>query len=70
MFITPPFYNDPVERLAFNAYAMHTSELDEIVNKMVSAYNLTGDTIFNVDGYLSPEDEAYIRSEFRRRVYE
>ena len=29
--INPPWYNDPVETLAFNAYAMQTSELDELV---------------------------------------
>lgn len=29
--ITPPWFETPVETLAFNAYAMHTSELDELI---------------------------------------
>ena len=29
--INPPWYEDPVEQLAFNAYAMNTSELDELI---------------------------------------
>ena len=30
MGITPPWYSDPVEFLAFNAYAMRTSQLEQI----------------------------------------
>ena len=29
MGITPPWYSDPVEFLAFNAYAMRTSQLEQ-----------------------------------------
>ena len=30
MGITPPWYSDPVEFLAFNAYAMRTSQLEQV----------------------------------------
>lgn len=30
--IDAPWYNDPVERLAFNGYAMEQSLLDDVVN--------------------------------------
>lgn len=29
--INPPWYNDSIEVLAFNAYAMNISELDELI---------------------------------------
>ena len=29
--INPPWYNDSIETLAFNAYAMNISELDELI---------------------------------------
>ena len=30
MGITPPWYSDPVEFLAFNAFAMRTSQLEQV----------------------------------------
>ena len=30
MGITPPWYSDPVEFLAFNTYAMRTSQLEQV----------------------------------------
>ena len=33
MGITPPWYSDPVEFLAFNAYAMRTSQLEQIAEE-------------------------------------
>ena len=33
--ITPPWYSDPVEFLAFNAYAMRTSQLEQIAKEFV-----------------------------------
>ena len=29
--ITPPWFTDSVETIAFNAYAMHTDELDRLI---------------------------------------
>ena len=33
MGITPPWYSDPVEFLAFNAFAMRTSQLEQIAEE-------------------------------------
>ena len=33
--ITPPWYSDPVEFLAFNAYAMRTSQLEQAAKEFV-----------------------------------
>ena len=33
MVITPPWYSDPVEFLAFNAYAMRTSQLEQVAKE-------------------------------------
>ena len=33
MGITPPWYSDPVEFLAFNAFAMRTSQLEQIAKE-------------------------------------
>ena len=35
MGITPPWYSDPVEFLAFNAYAMRTSQLEQVAKEFV-----------------------------------
>lgn len=35
MGITPPWYSDPVEFLAFNAYAMRTSQLEQTAKDFV-----------------------------------
>ena len=35
MGITPPWYSDPVEFLAFNAYAMRTSQLEQAAKEFV-----------------------------------
>ena len=35
MGITPPWYSDPVEFLAFNAYAMRTSQLEQVAKDFV-----------------------------------
>ena len=35
MGITPPWYSDPVEFLAFNAFAMRTSRLEQVTKEFV-----------------------------------
>ena len=35
MGITPPWYSDPVEFLAFNAFAMRTSQLEQVAKEFV-----------------------------------
>lgn len=46
--IDAPWYNDPVERVAFNLYAMDLSRLDDIASEIVSQYggqSITDDDI-------------------------
>ena len=46
--VDAPWYNDPVERVAFNLYAMDLSRLDDIASEIVSQYggqNITDDDI-------------------------
>lgn len=45
--ITPPWFDTPVETLAFNAYAMHTSELDELIQyfRMHPVFFLTDEKV-------------------------
>ena len=35
MGITPPWYSDPIEFLAFNTYAMRTSQLEQVAKEFV-----------------------------------
>lgn len=35
MGITPPWYSDPTEFLAFNAFAMRTSQLEQVAKEFV-----------------------------------
>lgn len=37
--VDAPWYNDPVERVAFNLYAMDLSRLDDIASEIVSQYS-------------------------------
>lgn len=59
--ITPPWYNDPVEEIAFNAYAIHTSNLDEISTAIIDKINKTGCTSFSLEG-LTDEEFKYIET--------
>lgn len=46
--IDAPWYDDPVERVAFNLYAMDLSRLDDIASEIVSQYggqSITDDDI-------------------------
>lgn len=46
--VDAPWYNDPVERVAFNLYAMDLSRLDDIASEIVSQYggqSITDDDI-------------------------
>ena len=45
--IDAPWYDDPVERVAFNLYAMHTNRLDDIASEIVNLYG--GETITDDD---------------------
>ena len=41
--ITPPWYSDPVEFLAFNAYAMRTSQLEQVAKEFAEQANRIND---------------------------
>ena len=46
--VDAPWYNDAVERVAFNLYAMDLSRLDDIASEIVSQYggqSITDDDI-------------------------
>lgn len=46
--VDAPWYDDPVERVAFNLYAMDLSRLDDIASEIVSQYggqSITDDDI-------------------------
>lgn len=45
--IDAPWYDDSVERVAFNLYAMHTSRLDDIASEIIGVYG--GETITDDD---------------------
>lgn len=55
--IDSPWYNDPIERMAFNLYALHQSELDDAINRIIH----NGETSINFSFDLSTADEEYIR---------
>lgn len=56
--IDAPWYDDSVERVAFNLYAMNTSRLDDIASEIISFYSgeiITDDDIR--DMYALDDDE-------------
>ena len=60
--ITPPWYNDPNETLAFNAYAFHSQEVEDVINLIG-----TGATSIQCDIGMTDSDMRYIENEVRRR---
>ena len=58
--IDPPWYDDKVERTAFNLYAMNYSELDEIVERI----KYGEDEIEDYD--LTKEEYTYVTNALRR----
>ena len=80
MGITPPWYSDPVEFLAFNAYAMRTSQLEqaakdfaeqadriddeEVLSNMLSA--ICEENGVSVDT-LTEDEQNFLSNEINRR---
>lgn len=64
--IDAPWYDNNIERVAFNVYAMHTSNLDEIVNWVIEN-EIDEDTLQNVLKDYSDEDIAYVLNELEDR---
>ena len=60
--IDAPWYRDPVETLAFNAYAYHTQEIEDVIEMIGN-----GATAIQCDTNMSDSDIRYIENEVRRR---
>ena len=60
--ITPPWYNGPVETLAFNAFCYHTQEVEDVIAMIGS-----GATSIQCDTNMTASDMAYIEREVRNR---
>jgi len=62
--VDAPWYNDPVERMAFNLYAMNCEELDRIARDVVRNFgtDAEGVTIEDIkySFNLSNEDAEYV----------
>ena len=60
--IDPPWYrDDPVEKIAFNAYAIHTEALEDIITSI----GTRGTASYN--GFLTVGDKQYIENEVYKR---
>ena len=60
--IDAPWYRDPVETLAFNAYAFHTQEVEDVI-KMIG----NGAISIQCDTDMNDSDKRYIEREVSRR---
>ena len=55
--IDAPWYDDPVERVAFNLYAMDISRLDDIASEIINVYGGTTITDDDIRDMYSLEDD-------------
>jgi len=60
--IDAPWYRDPVETLAFNAYAFHSQEVEDVIEMIGN-----GVTSIQCDTDMTDSDMCYIENEVRRR---
>lgn len=60
--IDAPWYRDPVETLAFNAYAFHTQEVEDVIEMIGN-----GVTSIQCDTDMNDSDKRYIEREVSRR---
>ena len=80
MGITPPWYSDPVEFLAFNAYAMRTSQLEQVAKDFVEQADRIDDeealdhmlsAICEENGVsadtLTEDEQSFLSNEINRR---
>ena len=80
MGITPPWYSDPVEFLAFNAYAMRTSQLEQVAKDFVEQADRINDeealghmisAICEENGVsvdtLTEDEQSFLSDEINRR---
>ena len=80
MGITPPWYSDPVEFLAFNAFAMRTSRLEQVAKEFVEQADRIDDeevlghmlaAICEENGVgvdtLTKDEQSFLSNEINRR---
>ena len=60
--IDATWYRDPVETLAFNAYAFHTQEVEDVIELIGN-----GATSIQCDTNMTESDMRYIENEVRKR---
>ena len=60
--IDAPWYRNPVETLAFNAYAFHTQEVEDVIEMIGN-----GVTSIQCDTDMNDSDKRYIEREVSRR---
>ena len=60
--IDAPWYRDPVETLAFNAYAFHSQEVEDVIELIGN-----GATSIQCDTNMNDADMRYIESEVAKR---
>lgn len=60
--IDAPWYRDPVETLAFNAYAFHSQEVEDVIEMIGN-----GVTSIQCDTDMNDSDKRYIEREVSRR---
>ena len=80
MGITPPWYSDPVEFLAFNAYALRTSQLEQVAKEFAEQADRINDeealghmlaAICEENGIsvdmLTEDEQSFLSNEINRR---
>ncbi len=60
--IDAPWYRDPIETLAFNVYAFHTQEVEDVIELIGN-----GATSIQCDTNMTESDMRYIENEVRKR---
>ena len=60
--IDAPWYRNPVETLAFNAYAFHSQEVEDVIEMIGN-----GVTSIQCDTDMNDSDKRYIEREVSRR---
>ena len=60
--IDAPWYRNPVETLAFNAYAFHSQEVEDVIEMIGN-----GTTSIQCDTDMNDSDKRYIEREVSRR---
>ena len=60
--IDAPWYRDPVETLAFNAYAFHSQEVEDVIELIGN-----GATSIQCDTNMNEADMRYIENEVAKR---